>query len=140
MDKYYVVEITAIRYPRFGVLINIVSKEDITYRVTIGDMLHCTCFNFNKMSCQSLGNKEKWMYCKHLQYVFRFLCKVNYDSDKFIHAPTYSYNEVIRLLELAGVVDRLGVHCTKHVRVYVSAQKGYLFEHCRITYTYNKHI
>ena len=28
-----------------------------------------------------------------------------------------------------------GVHCTKHVRVYVSA-----FEYCRITYTYNKHI
>ena len=33
-----------------------------------------------------------------------------------------------------------GVRCTKHVRVYVSAQKGYKFEHCRITYTYNKHI
>jgi hypothetical protein len=30
-----------------------------------------------------------------------------------------------------------GVHCTKLVRVHVSAQEGY----CRITYsTYNKHI
>ena len=32
------------------------------------------------------------------------------------------------------------VHCTKHVRVYVSAHKGYQFDHCCITYTYNKHI
>jgi len=81
---------------RFGVLINIISKEDNTYCVTIGDIPHCTCFDFNKMSSQYLGNKEKWVYCKHLYYVFRFLCKVNYDSDKFIYTPTYSYNEVMR--------------------------------------------
>ena len=31
---------------------------------------------------------------------------MDYDSNKFIHAPTYSYNEVMRLLELAGVVER----------------------------------
>ena len=42
--------ITAIPYPGFGVLINIVSKEDITYHVTIGDMPHCTCPYFTKMS------------------------------------------------------------------------------------------
>ena len=28
-----------------------------------------------------------------------------------------------------------GVHCTKHVRVYMSAHKGYYFEYFRITYT-----
>jgi hypothetical protein len=105
MDGYYVVGVTAIPYPGFGVLINIVSKEDISYRVTIGDIPHCTCPDFTKMSSQSLGKKGKWVYCKHLYYVFRFLCKVDYDSDKFIHAPTYSYNEVMRLLELAGVVE-----------------------------------
>ena len=37
--------------------------------------------------------------------MFRFLCKVDYGSDKFIHAPTYSYNEVRQLLELAVLVD-----------------------------------
>jgi hypothetical protein len=101
-----VIGITAILYPGFGVLINIVSKEDITYHVTIGDMLHCTCPDFTKMSSQSLEKKGKWMYCKHFYYVFRFLCKVDYDSDKFIRAPTYFYNEVMRILELAGVVER----------------------------------
>ena len=45
------------------------------------------------------------MYCKHLYYVFRFLFKVGYESDKFIHAPTYSYIEIMHLIELAGVVE-----------------------------------
>ena len=33
-----------------------------------------------------------------------FLCKVDYDNNKFIYAPMYTYNEVMRLLELACVV------------------------------------
>jgi hypothetical protein len=55
------------------------------------------------------------VYCKHLYYVFRFLCKVDYDIDKFIHAPSYFYNEVMRLLELSSVVfNRVGAHfCRK---------------------------
>ena len=30
--------------------------------------------------------------------------KVDYDGDKFIHAPTYTYKEVMWLLEFACVV------------------------------------
>ena len=45
------------------------------------------------------------VYCKHLYSVLRFLCKVDYDNDKFIHAPRFAYNEVMQLLELAGVVE-----------------------------------
>jgi hypothetical protein len=100
-----VVGVTAIPYPCYGVIINIVSKVDVTYRITIGDIPHCTCPDFTKMSSQALGKKGKLMYCKHLYYVFRFLSKVDSESDKFIHAPTYTYNEVMRLLELAGVVE-----------------------------------
>ena len=98
------VQFFPIFYPRFGVLINTVSKEGIAYRVTIDDILCYTCLDFTKISSQSLGKKGKWVYCKHCYYVFRFLCKVDYDSDKFIHASTCSYNEVMRLLELVGVV------------------------------------
>jgi hypothetical protein len=105
MDGHYVVGVTAIPYPCYGVIINIVSKVDITYRITIGDILHCTCPDFTKMSSQALGKKRKLVYCKNLYYVFRFLCKVYYENDKFIHAPTYMYNEVMRLLKLVGVVE-----------------------------------
>ena len=60
--------------------------------------------DFTKMSSQSLEKKGEWVYCKHLYYMFRFLGKVNHDSDKFIHAQTYSYNGVMRLFALACAV------------------------------------
>lgn len=37
--------------------------------------------------------------------IILLLCKVDYNNKKFIHAPTYTYNEVMHLLELAGVVE-----------------------------------
>ena len=93
----------AIPYPGFGVIINIVSKEDITYSVTIGDIPHCTCPDLTKMSSHGLWKKRKWMYCKHLYYVFWFLCKVDYESDKFIHIPTTRSCDYLNLLVLYSV-------------------------------------
>jgi hypothetical protein len=40
MDNYNVVGIYTVPHPKFGVLINIVSKEDIAYYVTIGNIPH----------------------------------------------------------------------------------------------------
>ena len=36
--------------------------------------------------------------------MFRILCKVDYNNNKFIHSLTYSYNEVMQLFELVGVI------------------------------------
>ena len=101
----------AISHPKFGLLINIVSKEVVAYRAIIGDILLCTCLDFSKMSSQSLERKGKWMYYKYFYYVFRFLCKVIYNNDKFIHASKDSYNEIMLLFEFGGVI--LG-GCTLH--------------------------
>ena len=48
-----------VRYPNLGVIIHIVSKEDITYRVAIGNIPHCTGLDFTKMSSHALGKKEE---------------------------------------------------------------------------------
>ena len=45
------------------------------------------------------------MYCKHMFYEFVFLSKVNYDNGNFVHAPTYTYNKVMQLLEFVGFVE-----------------------------------
>ena len=37
---------------------------------------------------------------------FQVVCKVDYVIDKFIHAPTFNYNEVMFLLEHADVVEQ----------------------------------
>ena len=36
-----------------------------------------------------------------------FLCKMDYNNDKFIHPRMYTYNMVMRFLELACVVERM---------------------------------
>ena len=56
------------------------------------------------------------MYYKHLYYVFRFLCKVDYESDMFIHAPTYTYNEVMWLLELAIFIIKCEYYCKYFIK------------------------
>jgi hypothetical protein len=52
---YYVVGVTTIPCLGFEVIINIVSKKENSYHVTIGDMPQCTCLDFNKMSSHALG-------------------------------------------------------------------------------------
>ena len=37
--------------------------------------------------------------------MFIIMYKVDYNNDKFIHASTYTYNEVMRLFELDRVVE-----------------------------------
>ena len=68
-DGYYVVGVTPIPYHGFGVIIYVVSKANIAYHVTIGNIPYCTCLNFTKMSSQPLEKKGKWLYCKHLYYL-----------------------------------------------------------------------
>ena len=49
MEDYYMIGVIAIPYPSFGVIINIVSKEGIAYRVVNGDIMCCTSLDFMKM-------------------------------------------------------------------------------------------
>jgi hypothetical protein len=103
MDGTYITAVTAIPHPGFGAVINLVSKSDQTYVVSISSFPGCSCPDFKTMETTSLGRHRKWVPCKHLYYVFRWLCKMDFNEDSFIHAPTFSYNEVMRTLELCGV-------------------------------------
>lgn len=97
INNHYVVGITAILYSKFKVIINIFLKGD--------DIPHCTYLDFTKMSTHGLGKRMEWVYYKYPNYEFRFMCKADYDIDKFIHAPTFTYNEVNQLLVLANIVE-----------------------------------
>ena len=84
----------------------LISKEEKTYLVFIADNPHHTCPNFVEMISMVVGKRGHWMPCKQLYYVFMYLCKVDYAIDKFIHTSAFSYNEVMCLLELVGVVEQ----------------------------------
>jgi hypothetical protein len=84
---------------------SVISNGNKSQCVTIGDIPQCTCPYFIVLSFVTLGKKRIWMYCNHLYHVFIFLNNVDYDNDKFIHTPTYTYDEVMRLVELVYVVE-----------------------------------
>ena len=51
-----------------------------------------------------------------MYYIFKYMCNPNYTTDKFIHAPTSIYIEVMCLLELAGVAKQ--AYCHVVTRIY----------------------
>ena len=53
-----------------------------------------------------VGTRGQWASYKLVHYVFRYLCKVDYATNKFIHAPAFNYNEAMCLLELVGVAEQ----------------------------------
>lgn len=69
------------------------------YDLTISQLLGCTCLNFKEMATKALGRYGQWANCKHLYYVFTVTCSLDPVSDTFIHAPSFSFNEVKRILE-----------------------------------------
>ena len=104
MNTCQVTNVTAIPYPGYGVVIALDSGKGKVYYISITDFPSCTCLSFVKMISGALGKRLQWIYCKHVYYIFHYICKMDYKVDTFMHAPSYSYNEVMQVLELAVVI------------------------------------
>lgn len=104
--KAQIRNVVEVPYPGLGRIYTIESgifPKQKEYQVTISNFPACTCPDFINMSAAALGKRGKWVHCKHLYYLFRYLMKVHVVNDNYIHHPTFSYNEVERLLVLSGV-------------------------------------
>ena len=104
MDKYYVVGVIAIPYPRFGMFTNIISIHDNSWCVAIDDIPQYACMDFIKLSSMALGKKEFGVLQTFVLWDQISTSGVNYDN-KFIHTPTYTYNKIMLPLELVGVIE-----------------------------------
>ena len=104
MSNCQVTNVTAIPYPGYGVVITLDSGKGKVYYISITDFPSCTYPSFVKMMSGALEKRLQWIYCKHVYYIFRYLCKMDLKVDTFMHAPSYSYNEVMQVLELAAVI------------------------------------
>jgi hypothetical protein len=51
------------------------------------------------MATKALGKRGQWANCKHLYYVFTIICGLDPDSDTFIHAANFSFNEVKQIIQ-----------------------------------------
>ena len=76
VDGYYVVGVTSNPYHGYGCVITIVSKKEKTYIVFIAYIAQCNCLDFAKILLLAVQKRGHWVSCKHLYYVFMYLCKV----------------------------------------------------------------
>jgi hypothetical protein len=107
--KSRIVEVTMVPHPGFGCIIALESgtiPNTQQYLITIGSFPECSCPYFKDMLTKSLGKRGQWTHCKHLYYIFTIICNLNSDVDVFIHAPSFSFSEVKRVLE-TGVLKHL---------------------------------
>ena len=81
-----------------------VEPKQNVYRVTVSTFPSCTCPDFVNMVVSAIGGRAQYANCKHLYYLYRYFCKMDIHDDKFIHAPSYSFNELKVLLVRAGII------------------------------------
>jgi hypothetical protein len=75
------------------------------YQVTISSFVGCTCLTFKKTMTKFRG-RTQFSYCKHVYFILLKVCHCDPEADLFIHAPTFSFNEVKLVLE-SGLLTHL---------------------------------
>jgi hypothetical protein len=99
-----------IPHPGFGCIISLdsgVSLKVQQYLISIGSFPDCSCEYFKNMATKSLGKRGGWASCKHLYFVFTIIGSLNSERDAFIHAPSFSFNEVKQILENSILAYRI---------------------------------
>jgi hypothetical protein len=59
------------------------------------------------MATKFLGKCGQWANYKHLYFVFIVIGSLDSDRDAFIHVPSFSFNEVKRILESGILANRI---------------------------------
>lgn len=98
-----VLKVTMLPSPALGSIITFESRQGSKasqYFITVGQFPSCDCPFFKDMATKSLGKRGQWVNCKHMYYVFTQLCDLLPEVDQFIHAPSFSYNEIKHVLEI----------------------------------------
>ena len=93
--------VTMIPHPGHGCIIALDSgtPPDVKqYQITISSLPGCSCPAFKKTMTKFRGNRQ-FSYCKHVYFIFLKVCHLDPWVDMFIHAPTFSFNEVKLVLE-----------------------------------------
>jgi hypothetical protein len=108
--KGQICKVTMIPHPGYGCIVTLDSgapPKVKQYLITIGTFPECSCAFFKDMATQSLGRRGGWASCKHLYFVFTVIGSLKSERDAFIHAPTFSFNEVKQILESGILAYRI---------------------------------
>jgi hypothetical protein len=103
-------KVTIIPHPGYGCIVTLDSgapPKVQQYLITIGTFPECSCVFFKDMATKSLGRRGGWASCKYLYFVFIVIGSLKSKRDAFIHAPTFSFNEVKQILESGILAYRI---------------------------------
>jgi hypothetical protein len=103
-------KVTMIPHPRYGYIVTLDSGAPLKvqqYLITIGTFPECSCKYFKDMATKSLGKRGGWASCKDLYFVFIVIGSLKSERDVFIHAPSFSFNEVKQILESGILAYRI---------------------------------
>ena len=95
-------KVTMIPQPGFGCIISLQSKPsptDSVYQLTMSSYPDCMCLAFKEIMSKFDRRGFAYKYCKHLYYILVKICALDPEVDLFIHAPTFSFNEIRLILE-----------------------------------------
>src|SRR5579875_2739958 len=81
----------------FGCVLTLQSSA--IYQVTVSSLPECNCPTFKEMITKLNRRYNSFFHCKHLYFLFIILSKLDPHQNLFIHAPTFSFNEVKVILE-----------------------------------------
>jgi len=56
----------------------------------------------------AIRERHQYINCKPFYFLFHYFCKMNLIEDKFNHSPSFSFNEVKRLI-MADIINILDV-------------------------------
>ena len=65
----------------------------------MNSLLECNCANFLHMNSKFGHKQNSSLNCKHLYYIFIKVFNLDAEVNLFIHAPTFSFNEIKFILE-----------------------------------------
>jgi len=102
-----IVGVTMLPFPGLGAIVSLQFGTEPTtkvYQITLGMYLERTCPDFVDMAVSAIGGRHQYVNCKHLYYLFCYFYKMNPIDDKFIHSPSFSFNEVKLFLIRAGII------------------------------------
>ena len=97
-----ILKVTMIPRPGFGCVLTLQSKPAPTqsiYQLTVSSLPECNCPAFIDMISKFGRKRNPFLHCKHLYFVFVKVSNADPEVDLFIHAPTFSFNEVKFILE-----------------------------------------
>ena len=104
-----ILKVNMIPQPGFGCIISLHSKPsptDSVYQLTMSSYPNCTCPAFKETMSKFGRQGFAYKHCKHLYYILVKVYALDPEVDLFIHAPTFSFNEIRLVLE-RGIL----IHC-----------------------------